>query len=153
MIDYLIKNLATVDRGVLIHGCNAQGAMNSGVAKAVRSTWPGAFEKYVAFVKEYGVGRHLLGQVAWYHHSAELHIANAITQEYYGKDGRKYADPRAIQLALRQVYAFASSAKLPIYMPPIGCGLGGLNWEQDVEPIVKDLDLMYPDLQLYVCDI
>lgn len=37
---YLNKNIITIQEGVIAHGVNCTGAMNSGVAKAIREKWP-----------------------------------------------------------------------------------------------------------------
>lgn len=135
-----------------MHGCNAQGKMASGVAKAIRKRWPLAYKAYMEWMNLWG-GDRMLGSIAWYHHDRILHVANAITQEFYGKDGKRYASPRAVYLALRQVASFTNAMNLPLYLPRIGCGLGGLTWEQDVEPLLKEIETLYPDLTIFVCDI
>lgn len=152
MIEYIKKDITTVDRGVIVHGCNCQGVMGSGVAKAIRDTWPEAFSAYREWCEEFGIGSTmLLGSVAWCHVGDNLHVANALTQHRYGKDGKRYASPEAIQSALRQVIGFAAARpQLPVYMPRIGCGLGGLVWETDVEPLIKQLA---EEVDIYVCDL
>jgi len=42
---------------------------------------------------------------------------------------------------------------LPIYMPRIGCGLGGLDWDTEVGPIVEKINELYPRVEVFVCDL
>ena len=39
-------NLLDSNADIIIHQVNCQGAMNSGVAKAIREKWPIVFDKY-----------------------------------------------------------------------------------------------------------
>jgi hypothetical protein len=41
---------------------------------------------------------------------------------------------------------------LPLYMPRIGCGLGGLDWDKDVGPVLEHLAEQL-NVQVYVCDL
>jgi hypothetical protein len=38
-------------------------------------------------------------------------------------------------------------------MPKIGCGLGGLNWNKDVKPIVEDAATGFPTVNIFICDL
>jgi hypothetical protein len=41
-------------------------------------------------------------------------------------------------------------SKLPVYIPKIGCGLGGLSWDDEVKTIVADA---FYDITVKVCQI
>lgn len=82
-----------------------------------------------------------------------LIIANFYTQKKYGYDGKQYAIHEAIESGMRDVLEYNHLWGFPIYMPMIGCGLGGLSWDNDVEPIISKLSEQYPHVKIYVCDI
>lgn len=108
---------------VVVHGCNAQGKMGSGVAAVVKKLYPMAELKYRQAYKRSGLK---LGQVIWA--APELGrpgvtIANAITQEFYGYGGLKYVDYDAVIIALEEVKKLSNGK--PIHLPFIGGGLGG----------------------------
>lgn len=107
---------------VIIHGCNAQGAMNSGVAKIVRDLYPHAYLAYKQAHRRHGLK---VGQVVV---SPQMLggpiIANAITQEFYGRDGKQYASYDGIIVALQQIVKQFPDKE--IHLPLIGGGLGGL---------------------------
>lgn len=146
---YVSKDITTVFSGVIAHGVNCQGAMGSGVARAIRDKWPLVYEVY----KRSPTGKMMLGVCHLVTiETGQLFVCNCYTQVFYGK-GCRFASPEGIEQALGAVYEWASYFDLPVYMPKIGAGLGGLDWEIDVEPIVARLDAKYPQIETYICVI
>lgn len=159
-IEYIKKDLTTVNHGVVAHGCNCQGKMGAGVAKDIRNKWPAAYYEYVDLVgsmrnNQRGqlLGRCQLVEVEQTEIS-RVYVANCFTQEYYGREvGRRYADPNAIRHALANALTLCSARELPLYMSRIGCSLGGLDWMDDVFPIVTELDIKLKQrVPIWVCD-
>lgn len=154
MIKYINKDITTVTRGIVAHGVNCLGAMGSGVALAIRKSWPIVFFEYVQYCDIFkGPARNLLGMVQTIDVGNEVIVANCFTQEIYGNDGAVYADIRALEEALENVLAYAQHKNMPIYLPKIGCGLGGLDWDTQVEPILIRLGEEYEDINIFICDI
>ena len=114
---------AEVDKGFIVHGCNAQGVMGSGVAKIIRDMYPKAYQVYRQQDPHY-----ILGEVIPVNVSDELVIVNAITQDLYGVN-QVHADYDAIRQALKGSVHVATSrifsAPAELHMPFIGAGLGG----------------------------
>lgn len=164
-ITYVKKDITETDCGVIAHGVNCQGAMGSGVALAIMTKWPSIRESYM----RYKPGRQNLGNVDFVdvdpcgllperksRYNGEtipmnLVVANCFTQEYFGGDGKKYADPEAVAKCLANVYAYADSFELPVVMPQIGCGLAGLDWEADLVPIINVCDEHYIHVDTTIC--
>ena len=134
--------------GLIAHGVNCQNAMGSGVARALFTQWPKVKRKYHKY------GNMELGSVQVIEVETDLWVSNCFTQEFYGRDGKKYASPEAIEEALEQVISFIESRSLTpvIHMPPIGCGLGGLDFEEDVKPVLQRLESTFPQIHFVVCD-
>lgn len=108
--------------GFIVHGCNAQGVMGSGVAAVIRKQYPIAYQTYLRQAPNY-----ILGEVIPAIVDTNLVIVNAITQEYYGTD-RVHADYDAIEQAFRGVKHLAQSEMIEstdIHFPMIGGGLAG----------------------------
>lgn len=150
MLKYINQDITTVELGIVAHGVNCQHAMNSGVAKAIREKWPIVYEKYM----EQPYGKTMLGTahlIAIYENDS-LFVANCYTQVFYGRGGR-FAGPQAIRQSLGQVCKMADFYDLPVYIPKIGCGLGGLDWESEVEPIVQSLADRYERINIFVCEV
>jgi len=154
MITYLKKDITTVTRGVIGHGTNCLGAMGAGCALAIKNKWNNVYTDYVKLVQKQNNPGDLLGttQVIEIIEN-ELYVANCFTQVYCGHDGKIYANISAIHDTLIHIAEFAMHHNLPLYIPMIGCKLGGLSWSNDVKPIVEELIESNPDLDLYVVDL
>ena len=73
----------------------------------------------------------------------------------YGRDGKKYAEQNSIFNSLVNLcHAINVSGNLPrdIALPKIGCGLGGLDWDTDVEPVLWDVYKSF-HINYIVCSI
>lgn len=149
-IHYIEKDVTTVEEGLVAHGVNCSGVMNSGVAKAIRNKWPLTYQRFMLHPK----GKEALGEADIIHiPEEEVVVANCYTQMFYGYGGGKYADTEAIRSSLRRVFQIADLMSYHVYIPRIGCGLGGLDWNKDVKPIVEDLAEPYKRIHIFVCDL
>jgi O-acetyl-ADP-ribose deacetylase (regulator of RNase III) len=146
MIEYKKMDITTVERGVIAHGVNCQKKMGSGVAKAIRQKWPYVYSVYMEHDP-------ILGTVDYVNVGSDLWVANCYTQERYGYDGQRYANPNSIRSCLESLACLSVYGEWPIYLPKIGCGLGGLNWEIDVEPLLREANDANPGCYLTVCEI
>ena len=118
------------------HGCNCQGVMGSGVAKALRDRYPNVFLPYRL---AYEQGRFKLGSVINVWVNPDKVIFNMGTQEYYGYDKQQYASPDAIRECLCKVRTEMQNLNLrSLDIPPVGCGRGGLT-KKVVYPIIAEI--------------
>ena len=117
-----VGNVFDIEHGHIMHGCNAQGVMGSGVARIVRDDYPVAYEAYLNQQPNY-----ILGEVIPAIVDTNKTIINAITQEHYGTD-KPQVDYDAVQQACRGAKHLAASgiiASRDIHFPFIGAGLAG----------------------------
>lgn len=144
------KDITHVTLGIIAHGVNCQRVMNSGVARTIRQKWPVVYEKYKSLPMS---GKALLGttQFVSVSDNDSLWVANCFTQLFYGYGGGKYASIPAIKSSLHQTFKYADFYSLPVYLPKIGCGLGGLDWDTEVKPIVEKLDDEFDRIDTFVC--
>ena len=147
-MQYILKDITTVTEGVVAHGVNCQGKMGSGVAKAVRETWPSAYAVY----RRAPIGSDMIGSCLIVTIAERLFVANCYTQVFYGVGG-KFARPEAIRESVGRAFEWAYYYNVPLYMPKIGAGLGGLDWHKEVVPIIAELEGTYPDVDTYICVI
>jgi len=127
-----IKNgdLLKVKSGVIVHGCNAQGVMGSGVALQIKNKWPTVFRSYR---NRFESSQMKVGStdIVFIKTEPTLAVVNAVTQEFYGREpGVVYIDYDSIKPifedALQTVKMFSSKDNMiPIHYPRIGGGLGG----------------------------
>jgi O-acetyl-ADP-ribose deacetylase (regulator of RNase III) len=113
----------------LLHGCNAQGVMGSGAAKAVRAKYPQAYTDYR---KQYEACEQRVGTITVSHQPDGRIVFNGITQKYYGRDQQVYVSYDAVRKVIQTVDLYAKDHGIgPVYvgMPKIGAGLGGGSWD------------------------
>lgn len=120
-------DITAASTGIILHGCNAQSVMGSGLAYQVKKKWPVVFTDYCHMLKTGKPPINHLGCVAFTAVSAELVVASGITQCSYGTNG-KYVSYKAIQKCFNETIEFAKSTGLEIHYPLIGAGLGGGEW-------------------------
>ena len=143
-IEYINFDVTKVEQGVLLNGVNCQQQMGSGVALAYLRKWPIVREQFIGT-------KPILGETDMVTIiEQELYVANCYTQEFFGGDGRRYADLGAVATSVDKACEFASSMGLDVYTPQIGCGLGGLDWDTEVAPIMETLANKH-DVNLFVC--
>jgi O-acetyl-ADP-ribose deacetylase (regulator of RNase III) len=145
------QDIALIKNGIIGHGVNCQGVMGSGVAAALRDKYPQVYDSYVMFCQAHPTKSERLGLVDFVSIDTDLIVANMFTQEFYGRDGKVYACPKAITDTLIWVMNKAKHYKKDIYIPKLGCGLGGLSWPDTVEPIVDAIGELASGINIYVC--
>lgn len=126
VIRYVHGDLLDAHERLLVHGCNAQGVMGSGFAKAVRERHPAAYRAYRVAHQRSGLR---LGDVVWAT-SGTVAIGNMITQQNYGRDPNVvYCDYAAIQTAMRRVDERAAELSCAsVGLPQVGAGLAHGDW-------------------------
>ena len=147
-IIYKQGDLLSCTEPILLHGCNMQGVMGSGVAKAVRKKWP---DTYAFYRETFERGDLRLGDIL-IDFRDDKYVVHAITQEYYGRVvGTTYVSYDAIRKCCKRANDFfrAVPQMTSIAMPKIGAGLGGGDWNiisaiiedefKDVQPVVYEL--------------
>lgn len=147
----ITKDIRGAGTHYLVHGCNAQGVMGSGVAAAIRATYPGAYTDYRAEYERFRargyedlpLGRVILHRAVIDGKSLyaptqgieDLVIVNAITQRYYGRDSSvRYVDYDAVRNAFHALNKFvegqhgAGDHSVTVHYPLIGAGLANGDW-------------------------
>ena len=120
------------DEPILIHGCNNRGVMGSGIAKQIRDKYPKAYTEYKDYSNKFKLELGLVLPVF----CTNRIIINCITQDGYGKDGKRYVDYGAVETCIKEVSTIAENYRLKhVAMPKIGAGLGGGRWETIAEII------------------
>ena len=126
------SDITKVKSGIIAHGVNCQGAMGSGVAKALCEKWPEIKTKYL---KDYKIYRPELGEIKRIDINKKLLVFNCYTQEYYGYNNETYANLYSILFSLSIIVENYNPKQINI--PKIGCGLGGLHWDNVEEKLLR----------------
>jgi O-acetyl-ADP-ribose deacetylase (regulator of RNase III) len=126
--------------------------MGSGVALAIKNIHPQAYLDYVRFIKSCrdnetdALGKSVIS------YSNDKIIINAITQEFFGRDGKQYVDYQAITRSLTRgigVILHNGYNVKRIAIPTIGAGLGGGNWEVIKERLYDIESLLEVEFIIY----
>lgn len=144
--------------GFILHGTNTRGVMNAGVAKAIRNMWPQVYTQF----KKNGSGEHLLGTLDIIKINSTLYVGNGYTQLNYGRDGKQYADIKAVESVIQQAFywvAMNNQQLSELYDSPqlfvlksskIASVLGGLDWETQVKPVFEKYEqLSGAEVEIY----
>lgn len=115
----------------ILHVCNAQGVMGSGIAKSIKERFPDAYREYLT--------AHKLGAITF-----TTDIINMVAQEFYGNDNRRYLNYGALGNCLARVESYVGSGKFRedysvkniILIPHnMGCDRAGGDWTIVLEMI------------------
>lgn len=129
MIKHVVGDLFTSPDPIILHGCNAQGVMGSGVAKSVKALYPSVYARYAAVCAphvEAGTTIRLLGTNVIVPGTAYT-VINSITQHYYGA-GKQVSYDAVDQCFADLARLHGGGNPWNISMPKIGAGLGGGEW-------------------------
>lgn len=133
MVEFITGNLFDADADALVNTVNTKGVMGKGVALQFKRAFPANFKAYKAACDagEVELGRMFVTQTGLLDHPR--FIINFPTKGHW-KSRSRLADIESGLQDLRQVLARCEIESVAI--PPLGCGLGGLDWS-DVRPRIE----------------
>lgn len=142
MITYKTGNIFNSSAQVITNTVNCVGVMGKGLALAYKKQYPEMFNDYKTKCSE---GQVNPGQpYLW--ENAEVQVLNFPTKRHWKQasllsdveEGLKYLANNYGQMGISSVA-----------LPPLGCGLGGLNWA-DVKNLINKYLGSIEDLDVYV---
>ncbi|GAB3977395.1 hypothetical protein GCM10029978_066990 [Actinoallomurus acanthiterrae] len=131
------------DAQALVNTVNTVGVMGRGLAAQVKDAYPSVFAEYVAACRTGNVqpGRILPVQIG-----ADRWILNFPTKRHWRNRSRLTDIEAGLEDLIRVVRELQISS---IAIPPLGCGLGGLDWAIVRPLIVERLAPLDLDVRLY----
>ena len=144
MIQLEQGDILRADAEALVNTVNCVGVMGRGIALQFRKAFPENFKEYKAACdrKELRPGRmlvHDLGRLV-----NPRYIINFPTKRHW--TGRSRLED--IEAGLSVLVEEVSKRRIQsVALPPLGCGLGGLDWE-DVRPRIEQAFRKLPDVQV-----
>lgn len=134
MIEYCRGNLLEADVDSLVNPVNTQGIMGKGLALEFKNAFP---ENFRAYSQACQSGQVRTGQMFITEQQTLLGprwIINFPTKQHW-RDPSKL---EWINQGLADLRAVLAEKQIPsVAIPPLGCGLGGLDWEM-VKPLIED---------------
>jgi O-acetyl-ADP-ribose deacetylase (regulator of RNase III) len=149
-INFIKQDLTTSDADYICHQVNCQGAMNSGVAKAIREKWPIVFTTYYKVART-TLATDLLGTIL----TVDLNdyepkgwpespvVINMFSQKDYGYDGKRYTSYDAFWSCLGHIRETIPKESKISFPYRIGSDRGGANWDVIYTMIVAALGSDY----------
>lgn len=113
----------------IVHGANCYKIMGAGIALQIKNRYPEAY--YADVFCELPEGLWRLGK---YSSTIDGSIINLYTQNQPGPNASLEAIKLGLKLLVDEVFVKEDRIGLPL----IGCGIGGLDWETQVKPIVQE---------------
>lgn len=144
MITVTHGNLLAAKAEALVNTVNTVGVMGKGIALQFRQAYPDMFRSYELACKEGEVqpGRmHIFERTTF---ENPKFIINFPTKRHWKGNSRM----EDIDSGLKALVADLRRLKIKsIALPPLGCGNGGLNWE-DVRPRIESALSELPDIEI-----
>ena len=126
---------------------NTLGIMGAGLAKQCRQTYPRVYKEYLTRcqLNMHSPSEPVIKYGGWATHNV---ICLATKKDWRNKSRIEY-----IEVGLKWLSENASGSFMlkSIAIPPLGCGLGGLDWKTQVRPLyIKYLPLIKLPITLYL---
>lgn len=146
MIRYKQGNILTEDVEALVNPVNCVGVMGKGLALAFKAAFPANFSTYRTACKNHEVQ---LGQMHVFQTKSLLNplfIINFPTKGHW----RDMSSIKHIDTGLNDLVDTIRNLGIhSIAVPPLGCGLGGLKWD-DVSPRIEETLGTLEDVEIVV---
>jgi len=143
MFKALIGDLFTSQAQVIVNTVNCVGVMGKGVAQEFKKRYPAMFKDYASRCE---AKRVRIGEPYLYRESAGTLILNFPTKRHW-RSPSLIADIEAgLDYLVDHVQEWGIHS---IALPPLGCGNGGLSWEEVGPLIYRRLGSLPIDVELY----
>ena len=145
MIRFLRGNLFDSDAEALVNTVNTHGVMGKGIALEFKKRFPANYEFYRQACEQ---GQVQIGKMLVFPTQSlqPQYIINFPTKQHWrGRSKLEY-----IQRGLQDLVCVVQQQGIrSIALPPLGCGHGGLRWEQ-VKPLIEQAFASLPDVEVQV---
>ena len=130
-----------LDTPAFVNTVNLVGVMGAGLAKQVAERWPHCVPLYVRACRN---GSLTVGKVLPYRRTGNQWIIHAPTKVHW----RNPSTVELVTISFRRSLEFCAVADIPqLHVPPMGCGHGGLHW-QEVKPLLQQITDDYPSIEI-----
>lgn len=145
MIEFRKGNLLDADAEALVNTVNTVGVMGKGIALQFKKKFPKNFKAYkrACDEKEVKIGKMFV--FSFDRLSNPRYIINFPTKNNWREKSRLEYVREGLDDLIREVRDLGIYS---IAIPPLGCGNGGLDWEEEVRPLMEDAFSRIPDVSV-----
>ncbi len=143
MIVFVKGDILEASVEALVNPVNCEGYMGKGLALQVKKLYPETFKNYSRVCKE---GQLKIGNIHYFREK-EIIIINFPTKDKWkAKSKLSY-----IIDGLPELINLIKELDIKsIAIPPIGCGLGGLKWDDVKQVLVENLRVVSNDVDIFI---
>lgn len=136
-------NILDSSAAVIGHGVNVVGDMSGGLTATISAIYPDLFSQYLEDCEDTLL---IPGEATFYRLNSKQFIANMATQVIPGAE----ADLTLVRQSLEFVtdWMMHTAHVKSLALPQIGCGIGGLDWETEVLPLIESIAADRPNLEI-----
>lgn len=145
-IVYVTGNVLDAPQPMIIHQVNCQGVMGSGVAKAIKESYPIVYQSYRWLYNQTENKEQLLGYCQFVDIDDNKTVVNLFSQFDYLPRTKRHTSYDAMVKGFERIKEVTDG---DLAMPRIGCGLGGGDWHI-VSAIIESV---FDDRQIFVYDL
>jgi O-acetyl-ADP-ribose deacetylase (regulator of RNase III) len=137
------KTVFQVPVQTIVNTVNCEGFMGKGLALEVKRRFPTVFEKYQMLCKK---GQMKIGKLQLVKGRGQWVLNFPTKNHWRGKSRMSFVEAglRNFKLTYRQ------RGITSIAFPPLGCGSGGLQWDE-VRPLMNDYLEKLSGIDIYIC--
>ena len=130
MLMYVQQDIFKSPAQVIVNTVNTVGVMGKGIAKRYKEIYPDMYKQYQKFCEQHLLG---IGKL-WIYKSDTKWILNFPTKKHW----RNPSKIEYIEQGLKKfVETYEEKGVISISFPQLGCGNGGLDWENEVRPLME----------------
>ena len=146
MIEYKTGDILSENADALVNTVNCVGFMGRGIALQFKQAWPENFNAYAAACKRHEVQPGRMFIYATGHLTPPRFIVNFPTKRHWRGKSRMEDIESGLKALVEEIRARDIRS---IAIPPLGAGLGGLNWSHVRSRIDRALSEL-PDVRVIV---
>lgn len=145
MIEFRRDNLLGADVEALVNTVNTVGVMGKGIALQFKKKFPENFKAYARACKHEEVE---IGKMFTVSNSLTnpRYIINFPTKKHWRRKSRIEYISEGLEDLLREIERLGIRS---VAVPPLGCGNGGLDWEDEVRPLIEAAFAQVPEVRVY----
>jgi O-acetyl-ADP-ribose deacetylase (regulator of RNase III) len=145
VIGDLLDHFEAGDVDAIVHVCNCQGVMGSGLALQVKSRFPDAYDAYIRSMSSTEIDNRL-GTISFSKHEDKRFIFNLHAQFYYGSGKHRYLNYEALYKCLCSVASHMKMYNVNSLGIPylLGCNRAGGDWKivhAMIEAVFEKIDI------------
>lgn len=146
MINYTKGNIIQADVEALVNTVNTVGIMGKGIALAFKKAFPNNFKIYKQLCedKKFDIGDLLITNTGL---TRPKFIVNFPTKNHW----RSRSKIEFIEIGMKELVKEIKERQIKsIAIPPLGCGNGGLNWNEVKTVILRELEEVGNDVEVII---